>query len=89
MYARKHEPGASEQMAAAIDRTIGSLERAVAAAQQRGEVVDGTPEHLTLVVGSALHGLAAFAANGTIPPDAAMEAVGDLVHHLLDGLRPR
>ncbi|WP_328748501.1 TetR/AcrR family transcriptional regulator [Streptomyces sp. NBC_00285] len=89
MYARKHEPGASAQMAAAIDRTIGSLERAVAFAQQHGEIVDGTPEHLTLVVGSALHGLASFAANGTVPPDAAMDSVPELVHHLLDGLRPR
>lgn len=89
MYARKHEPGTSEQMAAALDRTIGSLERTVAAAQQRGEIVDGAPEHLTLVVGSALHGLATFAANGSIPPAAVMNTVAELVRHLLDGLRPR
>ncbi|MDH6550315.1 hypothetical protein M2164_004592 [Streptomyces sp. SAI-208] len=30
MYARKHEPDATEQIAAAIDRTVGALERAVA-----------------------------------------------------------
>ncbi|MFE3036103.1 TetR/AcrR family transcriptional regulator [Streptomyces canus] len=89
MYARKHEPGAAEQMAAAIDRTVGSLERAVAAAQRRGEIVEGDPEHLTLVVGATLHGLASFAITGKFTTEAATEAVPGLVHHLLHGLRPR
>jgi AcrR family transcriptional regulator len=89
MYARKHEPDAAEQIAAAIDRTVGSLERAVAAAQRRGEIVDGDPEHLTLVVGTALHGLASFAVTGKFTTEAAMDAVPGLVHHLLYGLRPR
>ncbi|MGC0339674.1 AcrR family transcriptional regulator [Streptomyces sp. SLBN-8D4] len=89
MYARKHEPDAAEQMAAAIDRTVGALERAVAAAQTRGEIVDGDPEHLTLVVGTALHGLASFAVTGKFTTEAAMDAVPGLVHHLLYGLKPR
>lgn len=89
MYARKHEPGASEQMAAAIDGTVGHLAQIVAAAQRRGEIVEGDPEHLTLVVGTTLHGLASFAANGWIPPEEAMNTVTDVVGRLLDGLRPR
>ncbi|MDQ0761897.1 AcrR family transcriptional regulator [Streptomyces canus] len=89
MYARKHEPDAAEQMAAAIDRTVGALERAVAAAQQRGEIVDGDPEQLTLVVGTALHGLASFAVTGKFTTEAAMTAVSGLVHHLMYGLKPR
>jgi AcrR family transcriptional regulator len=89
MYARKHEPDAAEQMAAAIDRTVGALERAVAAAQQRGEIIDGDPEHLTLVVGTALHGLASFAVTGKFTTEAAMTTVSELVHHLMYGLKPR
>ncbi|MFJ4205011.1 TetR/AcrR family transcriptional regulator [Streptomyces sviceus] len=89
MYARKHEPDAAEQIGVAIDRTVGALERAVAAAQQRGEIVDGDPEHLTLVVGTALHGLASFAITGKFTTEAAMGAVAELVHHLLYGLKPR
>ncbi|MEU1480819.1 TetR/AcrR family transcriptional regulator [Streptomyces sp. NPDC001668] len=89
MYARKHEPDAAEQIATAMDRTVGSLERAVAAAQQRREIVDGDPEQLTLVVGTALHGLASFAVTGKFTTEAAMDAVPALVHHLLYGLKPR
>ncbi|MFF7281504.1 TetR/AcrR family transcriptional regulator [Streptomyces griseorubiginosus] len=89
MYARKHEPDAAEQLTAAIDRTVGSLERAVAAAQQRGEIVEGDPEELTLVVGTALHGLASFAITGKFTTEAAMGAVAELIHHLMHGLRPR
>ncbi|MCT9077210.1 TetR/AcrR family transcriptional regulator [Streptomyces fulvoviolaceus] len=89
MYARKHEPDAAEQMAAAVDRTVGHLERAVAAAQQRGEIIDGDPAHLTLVVGAALHGLASFTANDMVATDAAMAAVEEVVQHLLHGLKPR
>ncbi|NEB03953.1 TetR/AcrR family transcriptional regulator [Streptomyces sp. SID13726] len=89
MYARKHEPGAEEEMAAAIDHTVGRLAQIVAAAQRRGEIVEGDAEHLTLVVGTTLHGLATFAANGFTRPDGAMDAVPEVIHHLLHGLRPR
>lgn len=89
MYARKHKPEAAEQMAAGIDRTVGALAQAVAAAQQRGEIVDGDPEQLTLVVGTALHGLASFAVTGMFTTEAAMQTVPELVHHLMYGLKPR
>ncbi|MEU3251170.1 TetR/AcrR family transcriptional regulator [Streptomyces sp. NPDC006997] len=89
MYARKHEPGASEQMVAAVERTVGSLARVIADAQRRGEVVAGDPEDLNLVAGAALHGVAAFAAGGMLTPEAALAGVDTLVHHLLHGLKPR
>ncbi|RZB18754.1 TetR/AcrR family transcriptional regulator [Streptomyces sp. F001] len=89
MYARKHEPDATERMAAAIDRTIGSLERVLADAQKRGEIVEGDPEHLTLVTGAALHGLASMTAACMLTPEAALGTVDELVHHLLHGLKPR
>ncbi|MET9965197.1 TetR/AcrR family transcriptional regulator [Streptomyces sp. NPDC006356] len=89
MYARKHEPDASEQMAAAVEETVGSLVRVLADAQQRGEIIDGDPEELNLVTGAALHGVAAFISAGWLTPEAALAGVEGLVHHLLHGLRPR
>jgi AcrR family transcriptional regulator len=89
MYARKHDPDASEQMAAAVDRTVGSLERVRADAQRRGEIIEGDPEQLDLVTGAAVHGMAAFIAGGWLTPEAALAGVESLVHHLLHGLKPR
>jgi AcrR family transcriptional regulator len=89
MYARKHEPDATEQLAAAVERTVGSLERILADAQKRGEIIDGDPEELNLVTGAALHGMAGFIAAGWLTPQAALAGVEGLVHHLLNGLKPR
>jgi AcrR family transcriptional regulator len=89
MYARKHDPDASEQMAAAVERTVGSLERVLADAQKRGEIIEGDPEELNLVTGAALHGVSAFITAGWLTPEAALAGVDGLVHHLLHGLKPR
>ncbi|MBV7696880.1 TetR/AcrR family transcriptional regulator [Streptomyces sp. TRM70350] len=89
MYARKHDPDVSEQLAAAVERTITPFLHLIADAQQRGEIVPGDPERITLLAGAGLHGIAAFTANGTFPPQEALDSIGDVVHHLLHGLRPR
>lgn len=89
MYARKHEPDASEQMATAVEETVGSLVQVLADAQQRGEVIDGDLEELNLVTGAALHGMSAFISAGWLTPEAALAGVEGLVHHLLHGLKPR
>jgi AcrR family transcriptional regulator len=89
MYARKHEPDASEQMATAVEETVGSLVRVLADAQERGEIIDGDPEELNLVTGAALHGMSAFISAGWLTPEAALAGVEGLVHHLLHGLKPR
>ncbi|MEE1927319.1 TetR/AcrR family transcriptional regulator [Streptomyces sp. TRM 70351] len=89
MYARKHEPEAAEQMAAGVDRTVGSFERVIADAQRRGEIIEADPERLTLFTGAALHGIASFTAGGMLDATAALGMTEDLIHHLLHGLRPR
>ncbi|MDT0388166.1 TetR/AcrR family transcriptional regulator [Streptomyces dubilierae] len=89
MYARKHDPDASEQMAAAVDRTVGSLERVIADAQERGEIIAGDPQHLTLLTGATLQGIASFAAGGMLPAETALDGIEELVHLLLHGLKPR
>ncbi|WP_434028220.1 TetR/AcrR family transcriptional regulator [Streptomyces graminofaciens] len=88
MYARKHDPDASEQMTAAIDRTMGGLRRVITEAQKRGEIIEGDPERLTLVVAAGLHGVAALTVNGALTRQAGMDGARDVVHHLLRGLTP-
>ncbi|MEU0335785.1 TetR/AcrR family transcriptional regulator [Streptomyces sp. NPDC006193] len=89
MFTRKHDPEASAQLADAVDRSVGAFMRLVADAQARGEIVAGDPERVTLVAASSLHGLAAFAANGSIPPEQVLTGLDEHVHHLLHGLAPR
>ncbi|MFF4550337.1 TetR/AcrR family transcriptional regulator [Streptomyces sp. NPDC001435] len=89
MFTRKHDPEASAQLAAEVDRSVGSFMRLVADAQARGEIVAGDPERITLVAAASMHGLASFAANGSIPADQALAGLDEHVHHLLHGLKPR
>ncbi len=89
MYARKHDPDIPEQLATAIARTKEPLFRIITDAQQRGEIVPGDPEHIALLAGASLHGVASFTATGHLPPESALTGVDELVHHLLHGLRPR
>ncbi|MET8248564.1 TetR/AcrR family transcriptional regulator [Streptomyces sp. NPDC005202] len=89
MFARKHDPDVSEQLSAGIDRSVGAFTRLIADAQQRGEIVEGDPEHITLVAAAGMHGLAAFIANGTLPPEEALAGLDEHVHLMLHGLRPR
>lgn len=87
MFARKHEPDA--QLADAVERSIGSLTHLVADAQQRGELVAGDPERITMVMAASLHGLAALVASCALPAQEALDGLDDHVHHLLHGLTPR
>ncbi|MFE9773809.1 TetR/AcrR family transcriptional regulator [Streptomyces sp. NPDC005931] len=89
MYARKHDPESAGRMAAAIDRTIGSIGRFIAEAQERREIAAGDPHQLTVAVGAALHGLAAFTAVDTLAGTSPATGVEELIHLLLHGLKPR
>ncbi|CAL9527357.1 hypothetical protein SUDANB105_03949 [Streptomyces sp. enrichment culture] len=89
MYARKHDPDIPQGLATAIARTKEPFFRIITDAQERGEIVPGDPEHIVLLAGASLHGVASFTATGHLPPEAALAGVDELVHHLLHGLRPR
>ncbi|WP_018548502.1 TetR/AcrR family transcriptional regulator [Streptomyces sp. LaPpAH-108] len=89
MFARKHEPAGSDRIAAAVDQTLGSLTRLFADAQERGEIVQGDPERITLVAAASLHGLAALVASCALEADEAMTGLDEHVHLLLHGLTPR
>ncbi|MET7484769.1 TetR/AcrR family transcriptional regulator [Streptomyces sp. NPDC005538] len=89
MYSRKHDPDISEQLRAAVDSTTALFVRVIAEAQEHGEIVPGDPWTIGLVAGVALHGMASLAAQGTFTPESAVTGVPTLVHHLLNGLKPR
>ncbi|MEU6599031.1 TetR/AcrR family transcriptional regulator [Streptomyces flaveolus] len=89
MFARKHDPDSSVQLAAAVDRSLGTFTRLVADAQEQGEIVQGDPERLTTVAAASLHGLAALIAGCALDAEETLAGLDTHVHLLLHGLRPR
>ncbi|MGA5322368.1 TetR/AcrR family transcriptional regulator [Streptomyces seoulensis] len=89
MFARKHEPDSSGLLAAAVDQSLGALTRTFASAQERGEIVQGDPERITLVAAAGLHGLAALVAGCALDAEEALAGLDTHVHLLLHGLKPR
>ncbi|WTF14630.1 TetR/AcrR family transcriptional regulator [Streptomyces sp. NBC_01601] len=89
MFARKHDPDSSDRLAAAVDQSLGALTRTFADAQERGEIVQGDPERITLVAAASLHGLAALIAGCALDAEEALAGLDAHVHLLLHGLKPR
>ncbi|MFF0224771.1 TetR/AcrR family transcriptional regulator [Streptomyces sp. NPDC004629] len=89
MFSRKHRPDSSALLAAAVERSLGSLIQLIAEAQQRGEIIQGDPERLNMVAAASLHGIAALVASGALEAEAALAGIDESVHHILYGLRPR
>ncbi|MEV5873999.1 TetR/AcrR family transcriptional regulator [Streptomyces sp. NPDC052101] len=92
MFARKHAPedsDSSAQLAAAVDESLGSITRMIADAQERGEIIQGDPERITMVAAASLHGLAALIAGCALDAEDAMSGLDEHVHLLLHGLKPR
>ncbi|MGW5432453.1 TetR/AcrR family transcriptional regulator [Streptomyces sp. NPDC004059] len=89
MFARKHAPDSSAQLAAAVDESLGSFARMIAAAQEQGEIVAGDPERITMIAAASLHGLAALIAACALDAEEAMHGLDEHVHLLLHGLKPR
>ncbi|MFJ4328110.1 TetR/AcrR family transcriptional regulator [Streptomyces tricolor] len=89
MFARKHDPDRTAQLAAAVDRSLGTFTRMVADAQQRGEIVPGDPERITTVAAASLHGLAALIVGCALDAEEALAGLDEHIHLLLVGLRPR
>ncbi|MGW2701260.1 TetR/AcrR family transcriptional regulator [Streptomyces sp. NPDC001340] len=89
MFARKHDPDSSAQLAAAVDESLGSFARMMADAQERGEIIQGDPERLTMVAAASLHGLAALIASCALEAEEALAGLDEHVRLLLHGLKPR
>ncbi|MFJ3663637.1 TetR/AcrR family transcriptional regulator [Streptomyces sp. NPDC090119] len=89
MFARKHDPDSSDLLATAVDQSLGTLTRTFVDAQERGEIVQGDPERITLAAAASLHGLAALIAGCALDAEEALAGLDAHVHLLLHGLKPR
>ncbi|MBP2054763.1 AcrR family transcriptional regulator [Streptomyces griseochromogenes] len=89
MFARKHHPDSSAQLASAVDHSLASFTGLITDAQERGEIVPGDPERITMVAAASLHGLAALIAGCALEAEEALAGLDAHVHLLLHGLRPR
>ncbi len=89
MFAGKHDPHATPELAAAAERAFAAPIALIRSGQAAGDVVPGEPEQVAGITWAALHGLATLAARGLLPVGDLGALVDDAVRHLLDGLRPR
>lgn len=89
MFTRKHRPESFALLAAAVERSLGSLNQLIAEAQERGEIIQGDPDRLNLVAAASLHGTAALVASGALEAETALAGIAESIHHLLYGLSPR
>jgi AcrR family transcriptional regulator len=89
MFARKHDPDSSAQLAAAVDHSLHLFTRVIADAQERGEIVQGDPERITTAAAASLHGLAALIAGCALDAQETLAGLDEHVRLLLNGLRPR
>ncbi|WP_150240638.1 TetR/AcrR family transcriptional regulator [Nocardiopsis quinghaiensis] len=87
MYAHKHDPGVSEQLADAVSRLKDMLVRPIADGQAAGEIAGGDPVTLASTVSATLHGITVFGA--TVSPEEIDAGLADAVHVLFEGLAPR
>lgn len=87
MYARKHDSGISEQLAAAVGDLLDVVIDTVTEGQREGEIVEGDPGGIAFTVASTLHGFASFSADTAV--EDLEESLDRVVGLLLSGLRPR
>ncbi|NYH52221.1 MULTISPECIES: TetR/AcrR family transcriptional regulator [Nocardiopsis] len=87
MYAHKHDPDVSEQLADAVSRLKDMLVRPIVDGQAAGEIAGGDPVVLASVVSATLHGITVFSA--TVSPEEVDAGLADVVHVLFEGLAPR
>ena len=89
MYSVKHDPDASADLQAAVERSSEPAFKLIADAQAAGEVVPGDPERIAMMLGATLQGLLAMANSGVFGDAPLDELVGEAAERLTDGLRPR
>ncbi|WP_159943596.1 MULTISPECIES: TetR/AcrR family transcriptional regulator [unclassified Nocardiopsis] len=87
MYARKHDPEASEQVAAAVARLVDIVVRPILDGQSSGEIVGDDPEAVAMTVSATLHGFSAL--KSAAPPEEIDARLADVVRVLFEGLAPR
>lgn len=84
MYTGKHRPGA-DAVVAAVAAPLGLLEAMLAEGRERGELGDGDPERIGVLMFATVHGLAAMVKGRMVDREVAGGLVDDAVVRFLTG----
>jgi AcrR family transcriptional regulator len=89
MFESKHRPDPPRELLEASERAFGHARTTLMEGQAAGEVVQGDPWRLSIVVFSSLLGLVSISDNGKFKGIPLDRLVGDVIEHIILGLRPR
>ncbi|MFI8975245.1 TetR/AcrR family transcriptional regulator [Nocardia asteroides] len=88
MYSAKHDPTASEDLAAASLRLLTLVTRMIERGQARGEVREGPSEGIGLPVMVMINGFVTLTVSGGIPAESVERGLTDMVAFTLHGCAP-
>ncbi|MEU4693846.1 TetR/AcrR family transcriptional regulator [Actinoplanes sp. NPDC023714] len=88
MFARKHDPDAPPELAAAPKRLMDVATRVIEDGQRRGEVRQGPVDVLAVPLIAALQGLTTLALNGGFSPEQMDRSLDETIGFTLRGFRP-
>lgn len=88
MYGYKHDPTAPDQLIAATQRLEVLTAELIEHGQRRGEVREGSVDHIGLPVTAALQGFGTLAVSGGIPADQVEQRLDDTIMFIVRGCRP-
>jgi AcrR family transcriptional regulator len=89
MFAAKTREASPAELPAALDLAFAAPLRAIAQAQERGEVAAGDVEEVATGILATMHGYAALVTAGLLRPDESGAELAGVIGRLMDGLRPR
>ena len=89
MYARKHDPAASEALITAAQRLGAMAVELVAEGQRSGEVREGPVDDIAMPVFTTLHGFASFAVSGVLSAEQVGSGLDAVIAYMVRGCAPR
>jgi len=89
MLTAKHRSGAPRELIEEGERSFAHTLAIFTEGQAAGVVIPGDPHRLALVAFAALQGLVTLSTNGKLKDVPVEKFVGEVVSHLVQGLRPR
>lgn len=89
MGVAKQRSDVPQELLDAANRARASGPRIIAKAQARGEIIEGDPEQLSLVLYGCIHGLVSMAHQEHCKSHPLEDIVRFAVSHVMTGLRPR
>ncbi|HEY8721619.1 TetR/AcrR family transcriptional regulator [Pengzhenrongella sp.] len=88
MFTHKHQADASDELKAAANAGLACVVAMVERGQARGDLVDGDPQSIAMVLFATLQGITSFANADIVDPQSLDELTTYAVELLLGGLTP-